>query len=82
VKSAPVPATSENLAVGRGLFFSTIIEGETDTLFLLPPRYRGSEDMIAHSYAMGGGVRDAGLRKAWSVFRELFGGVAGRAQVV
>ena len=38
--------------------------------------------MIAQSYAMGGGVRDAGLRKAWSVFRELFGGVAGRAQVV
>lgn len=82
VKAAAVPATSENLAVGRGLFFSTIIESETETLFLLPPRYRGSEDMIAQSYAMGGGVRDAGLRKAWSVFRELFGGVAGRAQVV
>jgi hypothetical protein len=77
-----VPAAAENLAVGRGLFFSTIIEDETQTLFLLPPRYRDSEDIIAESYGMGGGVRDAGLRKAWSVFRELFGGVAGRAQVV
>ena len=82
VKSAGVPSTGEMLAVGRGLFFSTIIENETQTLFLLPPRYRGFEDMIAQTYAMGGGVRDAGLRKAWSVFRELFGGVAGRAQVV
>lgn len=82
VVSAAVPASAEALAVGRGLFFSTIIESETQTLFLLPPRYRGSEDRIAQAYAMGGGVRDAGLRKAWSVFRELFGGVAGRAQVV
>jgi hypothetical protein len=82
VTAAAVPAMGEKLAVGRGLFFSTIIEDDTQTLFLLPPRYRGSEDVIAQTYAMGGGVRDAGLRKAWSVFRELFGGVAGRAQVV
>jgi hypothetical protein len=82
IVAAAVPASAEALAVGRGLFFSTIIESETQTLFLLPPRYRGSEDKIAEVYAMGGGVRDAGLRKAWGVFRELFGGVAGRAQVV
>ena len=82
VRGVSVPATGETLAVGRGLFFSTIIEGEEQTLFLLPPRYRGHEDALVHAYAMNGGVRDAGLRKAWSVFRELFGGAAGRAQVV
>lgn len=82
VKAAAVPASRETLAVGRGLFFSTIIDGETQTLFLLPPRYRGSEDRIAQTYALSGGVRDAGLRKVWSVFNELFGGVAGRTQVV
>jgi hypothetical protein len=31
---------------------------------------------------MGGGVRDAGLRKAWGVMRELFGGSAAKTQVV
>jgi hypothetical protein len=64
------------------LFFSTITVNDADTLFLLPPRYRGHEETIAQIYRMGGGVREAGLRKAWSVFRELFGGSAARAQVV
>ena len=60
VKSAAVPATGETLAVGRGLFFSTIIEDDTQTLFLLPPRYRGSEDMIAQvmGWAVAFGMLD------------------------
>lgn len=82
VRAVSVPATSETLAVGCGLFFSTITVNDADTLFLLPPRYRGHEETIAQIYRMGGGVREAGLRKAWSVFRELFGGSAARAQVV
>jgi hypothetical protein len=34
------------------------------------------------AYQMGGGVREAGLRKAWSVLRELFGGGAAKTQIV
>jgi hypothetical protein len=37
---------------------------------------------VARAYLMGGGVRDAGLRKAWSVLKELFGGSAAKTQVV
>ncbi|HVU22581.1 MAG TPA: hypothetical protein VHE13_00545 [Opitutus sp.] len=52
---------------------------EPATLFLLPPRYRGHEEAVARAYATGGDVKPAGLRKAWSMLRELFGG--GRARV-
>lgn len=79
VKVAGAPL---DLAVGRGLFFSIITRAECDTLFLLPPRYRGHEEQIASLYGFGGGVRPAGLRKAWTVLRELFGGSAARTQVV
>lgn len=82
VKIAPVPVTKPDLAVGRGLFFSSITQERAGTLFLLPPRYRGHEDVVARAYLMGGGVREAGLRKAWSVMRELFGGAAAKTQVV
>lgn len=81
-KVAPVPADKAQLAVGRGLFFSSVMKGERDTLFLLPPRYHGHEETVARAYLMGGGVRDAGLRKAWSVMKELFGGAAAQTQVV
>jgi hypothetical protein len=81
VKTAPVPVTREALAVGKGLFFSTITADKAGTLFLLPPRYRGHEDTVARAYLMGGGVRDAGLRKAWSLLKELFGGAAAKTQV-
>jgi hypothetical protein len=81
VKTASVPVTREALAVGKGLFFSTITADKAGTLFLLPPRYRGHEDTVARAYLMGGGVRDAGLRKAWSMLKELFGGAAAKTQV-
>jgi hypothetical protein len=72
-RSAKVPAAAAQLAVGRGLFFSDIATAQGATLFLLPPRYRGHEETLARAYLMSG-VRDAGLRKAWSALRELFGG--------
>lgn len=76
-----VPVPAAQLAVGRGLFFSTITTEQAGTLFLLPPRYRGHEEALVRSYGLGG-VREAGLRKAWSVLRELFGGGAAKTQVV
>ena len=82
VKVAPVPAEKEAMAVGKGLFISSIITESAGTLFILPPRYHGHEETIARSYQMGGGVRDAGLRKAWSVMQELFGGSAAKTQMV
>jgi len=72
-RSAVVPVDKSQLAVGKGLFFSSITASDRDPLFLLPPRYHGHEDTVARTYLMGGGVRDAGLRKAWGVRRELFG---------
>ena len=80
-KKAKVPVTNAEIAVGRGLFFSTVGTEATGTLFLLPPRYRGHEDVLVRAYQLGGGVREAGLRKAWSVLRELFGGGAARTQL-
>ena len=82
VKIAPVPATRTQLAVGRGFFISSVMAEGAGTFFLLPPRYRGHEEMLARAYFMGGGVRDAGLRKAWGVLRELFGGSAAKTQLV
>lgn len=78
----PVPGTAESRAVGQGLFFSSVMNGEQDTLFLLPPRYRGHEETLVTTYGFGGGVKPAGLRRAWSVMRELFGGTAAQTQVV
>lgn len=78
-KTAVVP--SDGLAVGKGLFLSTVQSGEEDTFFLLPPRYRGHEEELAKTYSMSG-VNPAGLRKAWSAMRELFGGSAAKTQVV
>ena len=80
-KKAKVPVTNAEIAVGRGLFFSTVGTEAASTLFLLPPRYRGHEDVLVRAYQLGGGVREAGLRKAWSVLRELFGGGAARTQL-
>ncbi|MCX6953094.1 MAG: hypothetical protein NTV51_13150, partial [Verrucomicrobia bacterium] len=81
-RKAVVPVAKAQLAIGRGLFFSTVTVDGTGTLFLLPPRYRGHEEVLVRAYQLGGGVREAGLRKAWSVLRELFGGGAARTQVV
>jgi hypothetical protein len=79
-KRVTVPAG--HLAVGRGLFLSSITAGAGDTFFLLPPRYRGHEEELVRIYKFDGGVQPAGLRKAWSLLRELFGGSAAPAQVV
>ena len=67
--------------IAKGLFFSSIGDGEL-TLFLLPPRYRDHEEDIARIYQLEGGVKDAGLMKAWSAVRELFGGSATKSQIV
>jgi hypothetical protein len=81
-RSAVVPVEKVQLAVGKGLFFSSISAAATGTLFLLPPRYHGHEEVVARAYLLGGGVKDAGLRRAWGVLKELFGGSAARTQVV
>lgn len=78
-KRATVPPGC--LAVGRGLFLSSITVGAGDTLFLLPPRYRGHEEELVRIYKFTGGVQQAGLRKAWKMLRELFGGSAAKVQV-
>ncbi len=75
-----VTITDPTLFVGKGLFFSTVITGKDATYFILPPRYRGHEDELVKAYGWGG-VQPAGLRKAWSVLRELFGGSAAKVQV-
>jgi hypothetical protein len=75
-----VTLTEKNLSVGKGLFFSTVITGKDETYFLLPPRYRGHEEELVKAYGWGG-VQPAGLRKAWSLLRELFGGTVARTQV-
>jgi hypothetical protein len=80
-KTAKLPAEEKQLGVGRGLFFSGIGVPEQNTLLLLPPRYHGHEETIARSYALGAGVHDAGIRKAWSLLKELFGGAAAQTQV-
>lgn len=76
-----VTVTMTAPSVGKGLFFSTIRDGDR-TSFVLPPRYRGHEEAVVHIYRFEGGVQDAGLLKAWGTLRELFGGSAAKAQVV
>ncbi|RRJ94237.1 hypothetical protein Ga0100231_007550 [Opitutaceae bacterium TAV4] len=68
-------------SVGRGLLFSTIRDETGGTALILPPRYSGHEERVAEVYALEGGVREAGIRKAWSSLRELFGGSAARTQM-
>jgi hypothetical protein len=75
VRKAPVTTPREQLAVGRGLFFSEINGSGDETIFLLPPRYRGHETTLARAYLLSG-VKPVGLHKAWSEMRELFGGRA------
>ncbi len=77
---APVPAEPKQLAVGEGAFFSDIVDDGERTLFSLPPRYRGHEATVARAYLMAGGVKPAGLRKAWGALRELLGGGGRRPQ--
>ncbi|MDI1319048.1 MAG: hypothetical protein PSW75_02490 [bacterium] len=67
----------DGLTVGKGLFFSEVLgfDQEADknrTLLLLPPRYRGHEELFARTYHISG-TCDVGLRKAWGWIREAFG---------
>lgn len=73
---AVVEVEKRELAVGEGAFFSDILDGEEREIFSLPPRYRGHEAEVARAYQFGGGVRPAGLRKAWGALREMVGGRA------
>jgi hypothetical protein len=77
-RTAAVPGEGRALAVGRGAFFSDVLGAQDGTLFTLPPRYRGHEEALARAYQMNG-VKPAGLRKAWSSLRALFGGKAAPA---
>jgi hypothetical protein len=70
----------ESSEVAKGMFFSTLRDKE-GTLFLLPPRYRDHEEELLSIYAIQGGVRPAGLLKAWGALKELFSGSAARQQV-
>ncbi|WP_404423872.1 hypothetical protein [Nibricoccus sp. IMCC34717] len=74
-----VDVTLEKPCVARGMFFSTVRDGDGTTL-LLPPRYRTHEEEVARIYRLEGGVREAGLLKAWSALRELFSGTAAHTQ--
>jgi hypothetical protein len=59
---------------GRGVFYSEILRIDGDsakTVLLLPPRYRGHEEEMAKIYNFAG-VRDVGLRAAWTWFKSLF----------
>jgi hypothetical protein len=75
-RAAKIPVEPKDLAVGEGLIFSDIVTGQGRTLFSLPPRYRGHEAVLARAYLLGGGVKPAGLRKAWGALREMLGGRA------
>jgi hypothetical protein len=72
-RSSEVPAAG--LAVGRGAFSSSIVvrgaEGQA-TLFLLPPRYQGHAEDLAHACDIRD-VVDVGLRRAWAWLKEMLG---------
>jgi len=56
---------TDEIAVGRGAFFSTLVRKGAEVC-VLPPRYRGHEEDLAEAYALSGGVQPIGLNKAWS----------------
>lgn len=70
-----------SMHVGKGLFFSSVTNERNESRFLLPPRYRSHEEQFSQAYGLRG-VKPVGLRKAWSIIRELFGGAATETQVV
>ena len=72
-----VEVSRDGLVVGKGLFFSEVLGFDKDadklrTLLLLPPRYRGHEELLARTYHISG-TCDVGLRRAWSWLKEAFG---------
>ncbi|HVT72703.1 MAG TPA: hypothetical protein VHD61_06170 [Lacunisphaera sp.] len=80
-RSIEVPR--EGLVVGKGVFYSEVLGFEkvadkNVTLLLLPPRYRGHEELFARTYHISG-TCDVGLRRAWSWLKEALGFGARRA---
>ncbi len=72
-----VEVPREGLVVGKGLFYSEVLgfdkpADKLATLLLLPPRYRGHEELLARTYRISG-TCDVGLRKAWGWLKEAFG---------
>jgi hypothetical protein len=74
-RTAVVPLEARVLAIGTGAFFSDIVDEDDQTVFSLPPRYRGHEDKLAGVYGMAE-PRPIGLHKAWGQLREMLGGRA------
>jgi hypothetical protein len=78
-RTAELPANTP--AVGRGLLWPTIEsrdpDGKDRTLLTLPPRYKGHEVAFGSVYGITE-VRDVGLRRGWTVVRDLFRGSAAR----
>jgi len=74
-RSLVLPAATYE--AGRGIFYSEIVRvdagGDTTSIILLPPRYRGHEEQVAKIYNLSG-TRDVGLRAAWAWFKSLFTG--------
>jgi hypothetical protein len=77
-KTLSLPAG--HYAVGRGLFYPEIVRvqsvDETQTLFILPPRYRTHEEEMRRVYQFGP-VLEVGLLKGfkavWNWLKRLFG---------
>jgi hypothetical protein len=70
-----VEVTVAGFAVGRGVLYSAIVtreQGVEAALFLLPPRYQGHAEDLAHAYNIPE-VIDVGLRRAWSWLKEMLG---------
>ena len=72
-----VEVPRDGLVVGKGLFYSEVLgfdhaADKLTTLLLLPPRYRGHEDLLARTYHISG-TCEVGLRRAWSWLKETMG---------
>ena len=64
-------------AVGRGLFYSEIIELDGDSsppVMTLPPRFRSHEEELSSIYLLAG-VHDIGVVKGFKAFLELVEGI-------
>ena len=74
-----LPLPPGKYAVGRGLFYSEIVELDGDStppLLTLPPRFRSYEEELSSIYLLAG-VQDIGAVKGfkalWNWLKELFG---------
>jgi hypothetical protein len=73
-QTVPVPGEQALFSVGRGWMWSVIAANDRGSIFVLPPRYRGHEEELARACGFAGGVRPAGMRRAWVSFRQLIAG--------